>query len=245
TPLSDSSVNALISKASAETETYLKHNIDGLLVENMHDVPYIQSKHFNPEIVATMTRICTEIKRIVPKNLPCGVQVLAAGNKEALAIAKASSFSFIRAEGFVFSHVADEGFTDANAGLMLRYRKHIGAEDVLVFADIKKKHSSHAITSDVSLAETAKAAEFFLADGLILTGTATGSPADAGELDEVKKCGSLPVLIGSGVTIDNLDHYLQADGLIIGSHFKKGGRWDKDLDEKRVERFMEKKNSFQ
>lgn len=59
---------------------------------------------------------------------------------EALAIAKACSLNFIRAEGFVFSHVADEGFVDGSAGLLLRYRKNIGAEDVLIFTDIKKKH---------------------------------------------------------------------------------------------------------
>lgn len=67
-------------------------------------------------------------------------QVLAAGNTEALAIAKACSLNFIRAEGFVFSHIADEGFLDANAGHILRYRRHIEAEDVLIFTDIKKKH---------------------------------------------------------------------------------------------------------
>lgn len=44
-------------------------------MENMHDIPYIQSKHFTPETVATMTRICTEIRRIVPETVPCGVQV--------------------------------------------------------------------------------------------------------------------------------------------------------------------------
>lgn len=59
---------------------------------------------------------------------------------EALAVAKACNFDFIRAEGFVFGHVADEGFTDANAGLVLRYRRKIQAENVLIFADIKKKH---------------------------------------------------------------------------------------------------------
>jgi membrane complex biogenesis BtpA family protein len=245
TPRSSNSVNELVSKACKEAETYLKHDIDGILVENMHDVPYVQSRHFSPETVAVMTRICLEIKRIVPGDLPCGVQVLATGNKEALAIAQACSFHFIRAEGFVFGHVADEGFTDANAGVTLRYRKNIHADNLLVFADIKKKHSSHAITSDVSLTETAKAAEFFLADGLILTGTATGCPANAGELQQVRKCSSLPVLVGSGVTVDNLTDYMTADGVIVGSHFKKGGKWDGELDEERVRMFMEKKKSLQ
>lgn len=47
---------------------------------------------------------------------------------------------FIRAEGFVFSHVADEGLLNACAGDLLRYRKQIGAEHVKIFTDIKKKH---------------------------------------------------------------------------------------------------------
>lgn len=57
-----------------------------------------------------------------------------------MAVAKACNMNFIRAEGFVFGHVADEGYTDANAGLILRYRKSIQADDILVFTDIKKKH---------------------------------------------------------------------------------------------------------
>jgi predicted TIM-barrel enzyme len=40
----------------------------------------------------------------------------------------------------VFGHVADEGYFDACAGALLRYRRQIGAEDVLIFTDIKKKH---------------------------------------------------------------------------------------------------------
>lgn len=106
----------------------------------MNDIPYIQSKHIKPETTASMTRVCAEIRKLVNKNIPCGVQVLAAGNEQALAIAQATNFNFIRVEGFVFSHIADEGFIDSIAGQLLRYRKNIGAEDVLVFTDIKKKH---------------------------------------------------------------------------------------------------------
>lgn len=135
----------------------------------MHDVPYVQDRRIGWEVVTAMTRLCHEVKSVL-KQTPCGVQILAGGNKQALAVAKASGLQFIRAEGFVFSHVADEGFTDACAGDVLRYRKQIDAEDVLVFTDIKKKHSSHAITNDISLIETAHAAEFFLTDGNILTG---------------------------------------------------------------------------
>ncbi len=55
-------------------------------------------------------------------------------------MALASGGSFIRAECFVYSHVADEGWMDASAGEMLRHRRAIGGDHLLVLADIKKKH---------------------------------------------------------------------------------------------------------
>ncbi|XP_010023197.1 PREDICTED: uncharacterized protein F13E9.13, mitochondrial-like, partial [Nestor notabilis] len=150
-----------------------------------------------------------------------------------------SSFDFIRAEGFVFSHVADEGIINACAGNLLRYRKQVGAENIQIFADIKKKHSAHALTADVSVAQTASAAELFLADGVVLTGTATGLPTDPQELKEVKDAVKIPVLIGSGVTLENVRNYLDANALIIGSYFKKEGYWANAVDPDRVKKFME------
>ncbi|XP_071635412.1 uncharacterized protein [Temnothorax longispinosus] len=152
----------------------------------MHDVPYIKQKDISPEVTTMMTRICTEIRKITPQNITCGIQILAGCNKEAIAVAKAAGLQFIRAEGFVFSHVADEGFIDSNAGTLLRYRRQIDADNVLVFVDVKKKHSSHVITSDVSLLETVKAAEFFLADGVILTGNATGEETNVRDLLDIE-----------------------------------------------------------
>ncbi|CAH1992479.1 unnamed protein product [Acanthoscelides obtectus] len=214
------------------------------MIENMHDVPYVQSKHFGPEIPAAMSRVCSEMRKIIPDSTPFGVQILACGNKEALAVAKACAMNFVRVEGFVFSHIADEGFTDANAGHVLRYRKHIQAEDVLVFTDIKKKHSSHYITMDISLIETAKAAEYFLSDGVILTGSATGIPAEENDLHQLKENVTIPILVGSGITGDNLEKYLSADALVVGSYFKKDGKWFNEIDEERVRKFMNKKNSL-
>ena len=64
----------------------------------------------------------------------------AGANQEALAVAMASGADFIRAEGFVFSHVGDEGWVDSCAGKLLRYRRTIGAEDIMIWTDVKKKH---------------------------------------------------------------------------------------------------------
>ena len=65
-------------------------------------------------------------------------------------------------------------------------RRQIDAENVAILCDIKKKHSAHSITSDVDICETAKAAEFFRADGVILTGSSTGSQANPEELENLR-----------------------------------------------------------
>ncbi|XP_012139290.2 uncharacterized protein F13E9.13, mitochondrial isoform X2 [Megachile rotundata] len=243
-PLYNGDTKKLLDNAVKDALIYKHCNVDGILVENMHDIPYVRPKDISPETTAFMTRICTEVKRTLPE-IPCGIQILAGCNKEALAVAKAADLQFVRAEGFVFSHIADEGFTDSCAGSLLRYRKQIDAENVLIFVDVKKKHSSHTITSDVSLSETVKAAEFFLADGIILTGTATGDPTNAAELAEVKQIAKGPILVGSGVTIDNIENYLSSDAVIVGSHFKVDGTWKNAIDPEKVNNFMRKLEKVQ
>ncbi|XP_067158625.1 uncharacterized protein F13E9.13, mitochondrial-like isoform X2 [Apteryx mantelli] len=179
TPRSSLPLTQIVDQACQEAETYRDAGVDGLIIENMHDLPYTVCP--GPEITAAMTVVSAAVKRTCPC-LPLGVQILCAANQQAIAVALAADLDFIRAEGFVFSHVADEGIINACAGNLLRYRKQIGAENIQIFADIKKKHSAHALTADVSVAETARAAELFLADGVILTGTATAMPADPKEL---------------------------------------------------------------
>jgi len=227
TPAAHHAIDKLVHEALAEARIYCDSGFSALMIENMHDRPYVRPPA-GPEIVAAMTAIGREIRREV--DLPLGVQVLAGANREAIAVAHACGAEFVRAEGFVFAHVADEGFIDAGAGELLRYRRAIGAERVRVFADVKKKHSAHALTADVSLAETAKAAEFFLADGVIVTGAATGEPADPDEVRAVAAAVRGPVLVGSGLDPGNLARYASAHGFIVGSALKQGGVWSNALD---------------
>ena len=172
-------------------------------------------------------------------------QALAEAARDLVAAAFAAGLDFIRAEGFVFAHVGDEGIFESCAGELLRYRKHIGAENIKIFTDIKKKHSSHALTSDISIKETAIAAEFFKSDGIIITGNKTGEQASPEEAASVSGSVDLPVLIGSGITTDNIDKfYGNADGFIIGSHFKQDGKWFNKPEETRIRKFMDKFNSL-
>ena len=100
--------------------------------------------------------------------------------------------------------------------------------------------SSHAITNDVDILETAKAAEFFHSDGVVVTGISTGTPASYKEMLAVREAVSVPVIVGSGVDINNVDQYLSANAMIIGSHFKEDGHWSKPVSFDRVKSFMAK-----
>jgi len=236
TPANRHTIDQIIAQAEREAAIYRDSRIDGVMIENMHDVPYLRGS-VGPEIVAAMAVIGRKVKQ--ESRLPTGIQILAGANIEAMAVAQAAGLDFIRAEGFAFAHIADEGLIESSAARLLRYRKMIGAERVQVWADIKKKHSSHAITADISLSATAEAVEFMRGDAVIITGSVTGDPPKLADLQAVKAHCKLPVLIGSGVDAENIAEFSQAaDGFIIGSYFKVDGHWASEVDRSRVEKLL-------
>ena len=237
TAASDLSPGAIVSTVEDQARLYEEAGFDAIIIENMHDTPYLR-REVGPEIVATMTACARAATECI--EIPVGVQILAGANRAALACAHASGASFIRAEGFAFASVADEGLLDeADAGALLRYRRAIDAEDVLILADVKKKHSSHAITADISLAETAQSCAFMRADGLVVTGESTGRETDLGDVEETRDATDLPVIVGSGVNESNIEQTLGlAHGVIVGSSIKRDGDWRNDPDPARCEALL-------
>jgi membrane complex biogenesis BtpA family protein len=236
TPAGGSELRAIEKQALHEARVFRNAGVHGLMLENMHDTPYLRGG-VGPEIVASMAIIARAVK--VAVGLPCGIQILAGANREAIAVAHAAGLDFIRAEGFAFAHVADEGIIESSAAELLRFRRLIGAERVQVWADVKKKHSSHAITADVGIGETAHAVEFMRGDAVIVTGTVTGKAPRRSDVLAVKKKTKLSVYLGSGVTAKNLKTFFGvADGFIVGSEFKETGHWSRAVDPRRVEEFM-------
>ena len=231
TPKSKLDVAAITSIAVQEAREYEAAGFHGVMIENTHDRPYLKA-NIGPEITTAMAVIGAEVRRAVA--LPLGVQVLAGANSSALAVALACGASFVRVEGYVFAHVADEGLIQASTGALLRYRRAIGADHIRVFADVKKKHSAHAVTADLDIAETAKAAEFFVVDGVIVTGVSTGRPAEPDEVSCVSRAVSVATIVGSGITTENILHYPEADGFIVGSSIKKDGLWSNAIDRDRA-----------
>ena len=230
TPEHSLSFSEILDCALKDAETLTNGGCDALLVENMADLPYLNG-HVGPEIVSAMAIAVDRIHQRF--DLPIGVQVLAAANIEAMAVASCAGASFIRAEAFAYAHVADEGLINASAAEVLRFRKHIGSS-VKVWADVQKKHACHAITSDARLEDLAHGFAFCGADALIVTGVSTGCEAHLEDVAQVRPAG-LPVVIGSGITAQNAARFAaKTDGLIVGTSIKVDGNWRNPVELARV-----------
>lgn len=227
----------LVAAAVHEARELARAGFDAVIIENMHDRPYLRDG-IGPEVTACMAAAAAAVRAAV--EVPIGIQVLGGGACEALAVAHATGLDFVRCENFVFAHVADEGLMGrAVAGPLLRYRRQIGAERIAIVADIKKKHASHALTADLDIAACARAAEFFLADAVVVTGTETGSPVSMDDLRSARAATRLPVLVGSGADPQHAPELLAvADAVIVGSWVKAGGDWAQPVDPERAAAFV-------
>lgn len=224
--------------AIREGLAYKQGGIDGLIVENAWDLPFAKPEDLGPETAAAMATMSDRVRREV--GLPVGINVLANGVLSSLAVAKAAGARFVRANQWVNAYVANEGFIEGPAPAAMRYRARIKADDVFIFADVHVKHGSHAIVADRSLAEQTRDAEWFAADVLIATGNRTGDATPIGEVAGIKEHTHLPVIIGSGMNVDNVAELMRvADGAIVASSLKADGVWWNPVDPERVARFME------
>ena len=235
-PLYDADDQRVIDQALWDLEHYKRAGVDSILLENDHDLPYIQPP-LDEKGIALMTRIAKEVRNRFDG--PIGIQMLEAANITSLEIAAEADLDYIRVEAFVFAHVGGSGVINGSAGKILRRRKELNAEHIKVFADVKKKHGSHSLTIDLDIKDEIMQAEFFMADGVIVTSQFTGINPDKGDLLKAKSATKLPVLIGSGMTPENIQEYLPlADGFIVGSCFRKDGKFLEKLEPERLHKFM-------
>ena len=230
-------IGEILESTLADARFLVENGFDGLIVENHGDIPFLKPDQIGHETTATLAVLVDRIRRVV--DVPLGVNVLANAAVPALAVAKAAGASFIRVNQWANAYVANEGLVEGEAARALRYRAMIGAHRVAVFADAHVKHGAHAIVADRSIPELVRDVEFFDADAVIATGQRTGDSATLEEIDTIRGATRLPVLVGSGVTEDNVGDILtRVDGVIVASSLKHDGVWWNPVDPKRVRAFV-------
>lgn len=228
-------MGAVYETALAEAEIFTRYAIDGLIVENFRDTPFYP-QNLPPETVAALAAVTRDIVKAV--RVPVGVNALRHDATAALAIATATEAAFIRVNVHMHVVVADQGLLQGRSHETLRLRAALRSQ-VLIFADAGVKHATPL--GHLSLATEARdLTERGLVDAIIVSGAFTGDATRPEDVEEVRRHTTLPVLLGSGATPENLHTvYAQVDGLIVGSTFKKDGKAENLVVEERVRAFME------
>jgi uncharacterized protein len=231
-------MQVIVEHALRDAEALVQGGVDGLVVENMWDLPYYVGKDVKPEAMTAQAVAAAEVVKNFP--IPVGINVIHNGGVVCLAIAVAAGARFIRVCILTGARVWDTGeFDHGCAAELMRKRKELAADRIHIFADVDKKHSVPFPGMD--LQTHIQWTEFYGADALIVSGKFTGNAPDLEKVREAKRLATRPVLIGSGCSAENAAAFLQyADGIIVGSSLKKDGVMENAVDVNRVRALMEK-----
>lgn len=227
------SMDPLIERAVADARALASGGCDALIVENFGDVPFFAGS-VPPETVAAMALAVAEVRRAAA--LPVGVNVLRNDARSALALCAATGAAFLRVNVHTGAAATDQGTIEGRAAETLRERARL-APEAAILADVHVKHATPL--GGESIGDAARdALERGLADGVIVTGRATGRAPDVAVLTEVREhVGAAPLYVGSGLDDSNAAALLAvADGAIVGTWLKREGRVANPVDEARVAR---------
>jgi hypothetical protein len=230
------SLKAVIARAEQEATALAAGGVDGIIVENFFDAPFAKDC-VDPAVVSAMTLIVDRLKNLVM--LPIGINVLRNDGRSGMAIAACVEAQFIRVNVLTGVMATDQGLIEGNAHQLLRYRRELGV-DVAILADVLVKHARPLGTPNLTTA-VQDTIERGLADAVILSGWATGSPPSLEDLElAAAAAGNTPVFIGSGASWENIANLIKAaDGAIVASSLKRGGKIDETIDPIRVSQFVE------
>jgi membrane complex biogenesis BtpA family protein len=229
-------MGTIMDHARRDASALLEGGVDGLIVENMWDLPYYVGADVPLE--ATTAQAVAARAIVEMAHVPVGINVVHNGGLVELAIAVAAGADFVRVCILTGARLWDTGDLDHGcAADLLRRRKDLSAENIKLFADVDKKHS--VPFPGLDLETHIEWTEFYRADALIVSGRMTG---DAPPLDKVRQARELatrPILMGSGTTAGNIAGFLQyADGAIVGSSLKVDGVAENPVDLNRVQGYM-------
>ncbi|MDO8583290.1 MAG: BtpA/SgcQ family protein [bacterium] len=237
-----SSMDNLIKQTISSLARFQKGGVDGILIENASDKPHTMT--ISKAQVAAMSIL---VKEAVKKSdIPIGVTCLLLDWEANFAIAKTSRAKFTRLNVFVDTVMREvntwgtispdcRGIIRINPLEIKSYRETLNAKNILLLADIHVKYMS-MLEPNKTIQESAKQAEIYGADAVIISGSRTGLPTNKEDIIKAQEGGNLPVLIGSGLIKQDVPTLLPyADGAIVGTAFEKK---EGEIESSKVKSFM-------
>jgi hypothetical protein len=216
-------IEQAVAQAVADLRVLEDGGIDAVLVENEYDRPHRVTAA--PDTVAAMTRITRAVVEEA-RSVVVGCEILLNDPKASLAVASMSGARFIRTDYFVDAMTRPEyGEFAIDPSGLIEYRRAIGADDILIFADIQVKYAT--MIEPRPLGVSARIACEQHADALVISGTETGDAPLLDQLREASQASTVPVLVGSGLSAANANGLLEAcDGAIVGTSLMRNRRPD-------------------
>ena len=232
----DGDIDAVRDCLLADAEALVAGGVHGLMIENFGDAPFYPDR-VPAETVAHLTALAGKVRNAT--DLPIGINCLRNDGRSALAIAQAVDAQFIRVNVLCGARVTDQGLMQGIAHELMRDRARLGADDIAVLADVNVKHSAPLAAMPLEQ-EVHDLIHRGGAAALIVSGAGTGATTDIEEVQAVKAAaGDCPVLLGSGVSADNIADYVSiADGFIVGSSLKVDGDVSRPIDAQRVAQLL-------
>lgn len=229
------SMTEVVDAALRDAEDLSVAGVDAIMIENFGDAPFPRGPA-SAETVAALAVAAARVRQAV--DLPLGINVLRNDGRAALAVAVAVCAAFIRVNVLAWARLTDQGIIQCDAAALLRARAALGAAGVRILADVAVKHS--APLADVPLAvEAQDLVERALADAVVVTGRATSAVTDLDEVRAVIAVVEVPVLVGSGVTVDLVPEVRREGvGAIVGSALMVDGRPGGPVDLERARAFV-------
>jgi len=229
-------LQVVIDRAEQEATALASGGVNGIIVENFFDAPFTKGQ-VDPAVVSAMSLVVQRLQTLI--TLPIGINVLRNDGRSALAVATCVGAEFIRVNVLTGVMATDQGLIEGCAHDLLRYRQTLGSQ-VSILADVLVKHARPLSSPNLTTA-VQETIHRGMADGIILSGWATGSPPSLEDLELAKAAaGDHPVFIGSGADWENIGTLMQAaDGVIVASSLKRHGNINQPIDPIRVGQFVE------
>lgn len=217
-PLGETKLEDVVEQAVEDARALESGGADAVLVQNRGDRAFA-ANHAPPDVVAAMGAVAREV--VGSTTLPVGVHVLRNDTIASLAVAKVSGAGFVRAAVLTGESPSAQGRLKGDPHATLRYRRAIGANDVMVFADISSMHNRTPVAEAPGAAD--EAVFFGSADAVVVSHPSTEEAISVA--GRVRGSVNAPVLIGGHADHRNISELLEyADGAIVGGAFERRAR---------------------
>jgi membrane complex biogenesis BtpA family protein len=228
-------LNEVVEFAIGEVRKLYEAGFDAVIIENYGDAPFYKDPPL--PVKASLMAVVRDVVKSF-RDVPIGISMLRHSPKDLVEIALLSGASFVRINALCSIRVSPEGLIGPGLTGALEAFRELGEDpsSLEVLSDVDVKHSlplAPGYSPEWEVEECASRRGPLRLSGLIVSGERTGSPPEPGYAERIRELArslGFKVLIGSGISVENVKLYRDFDGYIVGTSIKKEHRAGSPID---------------